>query len=409
MPSPATSPIPTWLLLVLMAVGAKRQRVDRRGSEAAGDGDECKGRDGEGCPFSTADHQQRRESNGVGNGLKRYCNRCSENKLPRHEPVRQHVDTAASTSEQQLQQPRDMNAVLGARGYASSNKQIGAGRPVTGRVWNGNAGRALPIDPSDQTLIDHDQRSDGGRRRRYNSNIPALWTDPNGPYPWLLVRKDPHLLVDGHCKSDEPNQPPCTACTNCARMYGDLCANRTANAYCPNRGCRKFTKQSPDEHAARYHKPREVGSQDVRQQLTEEQLRIRTRLLCILLTVVFLARQHIALRKLPFVAKLVHSLLVAENAECQEIQFTARPLGLRRNWGEAGREGGEGERERERLGKKREMRPTSSPLFGRNPGAIVHFSTSSLTWPPKRIAARAASQRLPRPEASIGQILSICS
>jgi hypothetical protein len=161
-------------------------------------------------------------------------------------------------------------------------------------------------------------------------------------------------------------------------MYGDLCANRTANAYCPNRGCRKFTKQSLDEHAARYHKPREVGSQDVRQQLTEEQLRIRTRLLCILLTVVFLARQHIALRKLPFVAKLVHSLLVvAENAECQEIQFTARPLGLRRNWGEAGREGGEGGGERER--KKREMRPTSSPLFGRNPGAIVHFSTSSLT------------------------------
>ncbi len=33
----------------------------------------------------------------------------------------------------------------------------------------------------------------------------------------------------------------------------------------------------------------------------------RTRLLCILLTVLFLARQHIALRKLPFVAKLVHS------------------------------------------------------------------------------------------------------
>ena len=35
--------------------------------------------------------------------------------------------------------------------------------------------------------------------------------------------------------------------------------------------------------------------------------------------------------------------------------------------------------------------------FGPNPGAIVHFSTSSLARPPKRIAARAASQRLPRP------------
>ena len=33
--------------------------------------------------------------------------------------------------------------------------------------------------------------------------------------------------------------------------------------------------------------------------------------------------------------------------------------------------------------------------FGPNPGAIVHFSTSSVTRPPKRIAARAASQRLP--------------
>ena len=194
MPSPAASPIPTWLLLVLMAIGAKRQRVDRRGSEAAGDGDECKGRDGEGCPFSTAEYKQRR--------------------------------TAASTS-QQPQQPRDINSALGARGFASSNKQIGAGRPVTGRVWNGNAGRALPVDPSDQTQIDHDTRQDGGRRRRYVSNIPAAWTDPRGPYPWLVIRKDPQLLVDGHCRSDEPDKPPCTACTNCARMYCDLCSNRT--------------------------------------------------------------------------------------------------------------------------------------------------------------------------------------
>jgi hypothetical protein len=91
---------------------------------------------------------------------------------------------------------------------------------------------------------------------------------------------------------------------------------------------------------------------------------------------VFLARQHIALRKLPFVAKLVHSLLVvAENAECQEIQFTARPLP--RVAPQLGGSGAGRGRERER--QKREMRPTSSPLFGRNPGAIVHFSTSSLT------------------------------
>ncbi len=81
--------------------------------------------------------------------------------------MRQHVDTAASArhcqcqSDQQPQRPRasDVNTALGGRGFESSNKQIGAGRPVTGRVqvWNGNAGRALQIDPSDQTQIDHDQ------------------------------------------------------------------------------------------------------------------------------------------------------------------------------------------------------------------------------------------------------------
>jgi hypothetical protein len=159
-------------------------------------------------------------------------------------------------------------------------------------------------------------------------------------------------------------------------MYCDLCSNRTTNAYCPNRGCRKFTKQSLDEHAARYHK-QEVGSHDVRQQLSEEEVRIRTRLLCILLTVLFLARQHIALRKLPFVAKLVHSLLVvAENAKCQEVKFTARPLGCAAM---GGKRGGKGERGGERERKKREMRPTSGPPFGQNPGAIVHFSTPSLT------------------------------
>jgi hypothetical protein len=136
-------------------------------------------------------------------------------------------------------------------------------------------------------------------------------------------------------------------------MYCDLCSNRTTNAYCPNRGCRKFTKQSLDEHAARYHK-QEVGSHDVRQQLSEEEVRIRTRLLCILLTVLFLARQHIALRKLPFVAKLVHSLLVvAENAKCQEVKFTARPLGCAAMGGKRSGKGerGGGERERERRGK----------------------------------------------------------
>ena len=127
--SPAASPFPTWLLLVLMAFRAKRQRVDRRGSEAAGDGDECKGRDGEGCPFSTAEFTQRRQSNDAG--------------------------------------------------------------------------------------------------------------------------KDPQLLVDGHCVSDEPDEPPCVVCTNSARMYCDLCSNRTTGAYCSNKGCRKFTKQSLDEHAAR--------------------------------------------------------------------------------------------------------------------------------------------------------------
>ena len=352
MPSPAASPIPTWLLLVLMAIGAKRQRVDRRGSEAAGDGDECKGRDGGGCPFSTAEHKQRRQSNGVGNGLKRYCKRCSNNKIPRAESAHQHVDTAASTSEQQPQQPRDMNSVLGARGFASSNKQIGAGRPVTGRVWNGNAGRALPIDPSDPTQIDHDTRQDGGRRRRYVSNIPALWTDPSGPYPWLVIRKDPQLLVEGHCKSDEPDQPPCVACTNCARMYCDLCSHKTTNAYCPNRGCRTFTKQSLDEHAARYHK-QEVGCHNVRQQLSEEQLRIRTRLLCILLTVLFLARQHIALRKLPFVAKLVHSFgSTTFTLGRPEIKFTARPPWVAPQLGGSGAGRGRGgKRQRERRGK----------------------------------------------------------
>ena len=221
-----------------------------------------------------------------------------------------------------------MNTVLGARGFASSSKQIGAWRPVTGRVWDGSAGRALPVDPSDQTQIDHDTRQDGGRRRRYVSNIPAAWTDPRGPYPWLVIRKDPQLLVDGHCRSDEPDQPPCTACTNCARMYCDLCSNRTTNAYCPNRGCRRFTKQSLDEHAARYHK-QEVGSHNVRQQLSEEQLRIRTRLLtCSRAT-----------------SRLVAVPVLAEKVKCQEILFTAGLPGLRRNGGEAEREGRERERD----------------------------------------------------------------
>ena len=348
----AASPIPTWLLLVLMAFWTKRQRVDRRGWEAAGEDDECKGRDGDGCPFSTAEFKQRRLSNGAGNGLKRYCTRCSKNKIPRPEPARQHADTAASTAEQQPQQPRDMNSVLGARGFASSHKQIGAGRPVTGRAWDGNAGRAVPVDPSDQAQIDHDKRSDGGCRRRYVSNIPALWTDPSGPYPWLVIRKDARLLVDGHCPSDEPDQPPCIACTNCARMYRDLCSNRTTNAYCPIKGCRKFTKQSLDEHAARYHK-QEVGSHNVRQQLSEEDVRIRTRLLCILLTVLFLARQHIALRKLPFVAKLVHSFgSTTFTLGRPEIKFTARPPWVAPQLGGSGAGRGRGgKRQRERRGK----------------------------------------------------------
>jgi hypothetical protein len=48
-------------------------------------------------------------------------------------------------------------------------------------------------------------------------------------------------------------------------------------------------------------------------------------------------------------------------------------------------------------GEREENEAELGVVFGPNPGAIVHFSTSSLTRPPKRIAARAASQRLPRP------------
>ncbi len=40
-------------------------------------------------------------------------------------------------------------------------------------------------------------------------------------------------------------------------------------------------------------------------------------------------------------------LVVAENAKCQEIKFTARPL-VAPQWGRAEREGGEGGREREK-------------------------------------------------------------
>jgi hypothetical protein len=48
-------------------------------------------------------------------------------------------------------------------------------------------------------------------------------------------------------------------------------------------------------------------------------------------------------------------------------------------------------------GEREENEAELGVTFGPNPGAIVHFSTSSLTRPPKRLAARAASQRLPRP------------
>jgi hypothetical protein len=53
-------------------------------------------------------------------------------------------------------------------------------------------------------------------------------------------------------------------------------------------------------------------------------------------------------------------------------------------------------------GEREENEAELGVVFGPNPGAIVHFSTSSLTRPPKRIAARAASQRLPRPFAPSG-------
>ena len=95
-----------------------------------------------------------------------------------------------------------------------------------------------------------------------------------------------------------------------------------------------------------------MGSHNVRQQLSEEEVRIRTRQLCILLTVLFLARQHIALRKLPFVAKLVHSFGSTTGSTTftlgrPEIKFSARPLGCAAIGGEAEREGEEGERDRE--------------------------------------------------------------
>ncbi len=50
------------------------------------------------------------------------------------------------------------NAAPGTAEYPPSTT---IGRTVTGRVWDGNAGRALPVDPSDRTQIDHDKRPEG--------------------------------------------------------------------------------------------------------------------------------------------------------------------------------------------------------------------------------------------------------
>jgi hypothetical protein len=132
----------------------------------------------------------------------------------------------------------------------------------------------------------------------------------------------------------------------------------------------------------------------VRQQLSEEEVRIRTRLLCILLTVLFLARQHIALRKLPFVAKLVHSfgsIVLAKNAKCQEIKFTAGLPGLRRNGGGSGAgrgRGGEREREKEE-GNEADLR---SPFWAKSRGySAFQDILPDLTPKTNRCASRFAT------------------
>jgi hypothetical protein len=133
MPSPGASPIPTWLLLVLMAFGAKRQRVDRRGSQAAGDGDACRGHDGDG-PLSTANASRTVTAlkavspGGTAVAVAKARPRLRVGGLSRRISMSTRPPAPRSSSHR----PRDVSTVLSDRGFASSNRQIGAGRPVTG-------------------------------------------------------------------------------------------------------------------------------------------------------------------------------------------------------------------------------------------------------------------------------------
>ena len=194
----------------------------------------------------------------------------------------------------------------------------------------------------------------------------------------------------GRCRTESEDELVCRGCTQCSRLYCRERRNRTGNVFSAAIGSRTFKHAECVRHEELEACHRnERGSIRCRFGHGGAGLRRLKRWYALRCSLPSRRRSQESSAALYYVGYV--SMTPGPSSLSGRNQPSVR-LGL--SWaasrpaaaGALGWPGGREENEAE-LGVS----------FGPNRGAIVHFSTSSPTWPPKRIAARAASQRLPRP------------
>jgi hypothetical protein len=297
-----------------------------------------------------------------GTKYKSSCKKCAVGK--KNGPTRRHSrrrrrreeDGVAESSQQQgTAAGTSANTLRRSSGDIISPRPIHPGRAPRGRR------EYQPDHPNAPQNVA--RRTQHGACRGI-SRLQAHWqTD----LPWMHCERDTALMpaTGGRCVTtpSATDCEECVGCHQCSRMYCKHCRSRTGNTFSADIGCRTFKRDELARHERTIFHPNKVGSGSVQAMLSNEAQRakqtgIRTNLAEFLAAV---EKSRVSVLGFLLSCPPMGSLSQAR-------------LGRQRGGDAGGASGDEGEG-----GKRGENEPARLLCFPPNPGAIVHFSTSSLT------------------------------
>ena len=152
----------------------------------------CRGRDGAGCGFGAirqVNYTKKKSGVVTATYYKKLCKRCNDGKRP----------ASRSPSPQRRPPVQRATNCFGGAANAVSHRPVGRGRAPGGTSWTGSQ-HEFDNPTSEEATAYTTQRNGGSRKFHW-------WTEKQqkllAVFGWLSCIRDPRLLVDGKCISDQ--------------------------------------------------------------------------------------------------------------------------------------------------------------------------------------------------------------